>query len=166
MRHTELIAQMTLPEKCALLSGKDVWHTRAIERLGIPSIALSDGPSGLRKQEGEGDQLGIHASVEATCFPSAAAIANSWDTELAERVGSAIGEEARAQNVQVLLGPGLNTKRSPLCGRNFEYFSEDPYLSGKLAAGFIRGIQRQGVSACPKHFAAIARKGIVWPATA
>ncbi len=159
MRHTELIAQMTLPEKCALLSGKDVWHTRAIERLGIPSIALSDGPSGLRKQEGEGDQLGIHASVKATCFPSAAAIANSWDTELAQRVGSAIGEEARAQNVQVLLGPGLNTKRSPLCGRNFEYFSEDPYLSGKLAAGFIRGVQRQGVSACPKHFAANSQEG-------
>lgn len=159
MRHTELIAQMTLPEKCALLSGKDVWHTRAIERLGIPSIMLSDGPSGLRKQEGEGDQLGLHASVKATCFPSAAAIANSWDTELAERVGSAIGEEARAQNVQVLLGPGLNIKRSPLCGRNFEYFSEDPYLSGKLAAGFIRGVQRQGVSACPKHFAANSQEG-------
>ena len=159
MRHQDIIKKMTLAEKCSLLSGRDVWHTRAIERVGVPSIALSDGPSGLRKQEGEGDQLGLNASVKATCFPSAAAIANSWNPALAERVGAAIGEEARAQNVQVLLGPGLNTKRSPLCGRNFEYFSEDPYLSGKLAAGFIRGVQSQGVSACPKHFAANSQEG-------
>lgn len=159
MKHEKLIRQMTLAEKCALLSGKDVWHTRPVERLNIPSVALSDGPSGLRKQEGEGDQLGLNASVKATCFPSAAAIANSWNPDLAERVGECIGAEARAQNVQVLLGPGLNTKRSPLCGRNFEYFSEDPYLSGKLAAGFIRGVQKNGVAACPKHFAANSQEG-------
>ncbi|MDO5377393.1 MAG: glycoside hydrolase family 3 C-terminal domain-containing protein [Clostridia bacterium] len=156
---SQMLSQMTLEEKCALLSGKDVWHTRAVERAGIPSISLSDGPSGLRKQEGEGDHLGLNASVKATCFPSAAALANSWNPELTERVGAAIAKEAKAQDVQVLLGPGLNTKRSPLCGRNFEYYSEDPYLSGKLAAGFIRGAQREGVSACPKHFAANSQEG-------
>ena len=154
MKYESLISQMTLAEKCSLLSGRDVWHTRAIDRLNVPAITLSDGPSGLRKQEGAGDQLGLNASVKATCFPSAAAIANSWDEQLAERVGACIGAEALAQDVQVVLGPGLNVKRSPLCGRNFEYFSEDPYLAGKLAAGFIRGVQQQGVSACPKHFAA------------
>lgn len=154
MKYRALIEKMTLEEKCAILSGRDVWHTRAIERLGIPSITLSDGPSGLRKQAAGGDHLGLAQSVEATCFPSAAAIANSWDVELARCVGRAIGQEAQAQDVDVVLGPGLNTKRSPLCGRNFEYFSEDPYLSGKLAAGFIRGVQSQGVAACPKHFAA------------
>lgn len=159
MKYWNLIQRMTLEEKCALLSGKDVWHTRPVERLNIPSVTLSDGPSGLRKQEGEGDQLGLNASVKATCFPSAAAIANSWDPELAERVGRCIGAEAQAQNVQVLLGPGLNTKRSPLCGRNFEYYSEDPYLAGKLAAGFIRGVQKNGVAACPKHFAANSQEG-------
>lgn len=154
MRYSQYIDKMTLAEKCGILSGKDVWHTRAVERLGIPSIALADGPSGLRKQAGEGDHLGLNASTKATCFPSAATIANSWDTALAEAVGTAIGREARQQGVGVVLGPGLNTKRSPLCGRNFEYYSEDPYLSGKLAAGFIRGVQAQGVAACPKHFAA------------
>lgn len=159
MELQQMLSQMTLEEKCALLSGRDVWHTRAVEHAGIPSISLSDGPSGLRKQEGEGDHLGLNASVKATCFPSAAALANSWNPELTERVGAAIGEEARAHDVQVLLGPGLNVKRSPLCGRNFEYYSEDPYLSGKLAAGFIRGVQRQGVSACPKHFAANSQEG-------
>ena len=153
MKHEELIRAMTLEEKCALLSGKDVWHTRAVERLNIPSITLSDGPSGLRKQAGEGDHLGLNASTKATCMPSAATVANSWDVEVAETVGRVIGAEAAEQDVQVLLGPGLNIKRSPLCGRNFEYFSEDPYLSGKLAAGFVRGVQSNGVSACPKHFA-------------
>ena len=153
MKHEELIRAMTLEEKCALLSGKDVWHTRAVERLNIPSITLSDGPSGLRTQAGEGDHLGLNASTKATCMPSAATVANSWDVEVAETVGRVIGAEAAEQDVQVLLGPGLNIKRSPLCGRNFEYFSEDPYLSGKLAAGFVRGVQSNGVSACPKHFA-------------
>ena len=154
MKYTHYIEQMTLAEKCGLLSGKDVWHTRAVERLNIPSIALADGPSGLRKQAGEGDHLGLNESTKATCFPSAAAIANSWDEALAQKVGSAIGQEARQQGIDVVLGPGLNTKRSPLCGRNFEYYSEDPYLSGKLASGFIQGVQSQGVAACPKHFAA------------
>ena len=154
MNHASLIRQMTLKEKCAILSGRDVWHTRAVERLNIPSISLSDGPSGLRKQAGAGDHLGLNASVPATCIPSAATVANSWDPGVAEQVGAVIGSEAAAQDVQVLLGPGLNTKRNPLCGRNFEYFSEDPYLSGKLAAGFIRGVQSRGVSACAKHFAA------------
>lgn len=153
MTHRELIAKMTLAEKCALLSGKDVWHTRPVTRLSIPSITLSDGPSGLRKQAAEGDHLGLNASTKATNIPSAATIANSWSPEVAEAMGAVIGADAAAQDVQVLLGPGLNTKRSPLCGRSFEYYSEDPYLAGKLAAGFIRGVQSQGVSACAKHFA-------------
>ena len=154
MKHAELIAQMTLQEKCALLSGADVWHTHAIDRLNIPAMTLSDGPSGLRKQAATGDHLGLNASTKATCIPSAATIANSWSVEVAEAMGSVVGADAAAQDVQVLLGPGLNTKRSPLCGRSFEYYSEDPYLAGKLAAGFIRGVQKQGVNACAKHFAA------------
>lgn len=154
MKHEERIRKMTLAEKAALLSGRDVWHTRAVERLGIPSIALSDGPSGLRKQAGEGDHLGLNASTKAACIPSAATIANSWSPEVAEAMGAAAGADAAAQDVQVLLGPGLNTKRSTLCGRSFEYYSEDPYLAGKLAAGFIRGVQSKGVAACAKHFAA------------
>ena len=145
---------MTLEEKCYLLSGKDFWRTRAIERLGIPSMTLSDGPHGVRKQEGSGDQLGLNPSLPATCFPTAATIANSWDPALGAEIGEYLGEEAASQGVGVLLGPGLNIKRSPLCGRNFEYFSEDPYLAGKMAASYIRGIQANGVSACPKHFAA------------
>lgn len=154
MKHAELIAKLTLQEKCALLSGADVWHTHAIDRLNIPAMTLSDGPSGLRKQAATGDHLGLNASTKATCIPSAATIANSWSVEVAEAMGSVVGADAAAQDVQVLLGPGLNTKRSPLCGRSFEYYSEDPYLAGKLAAGFIRGVQEQGVNACAKHFAA------------
>ena len=154
MKHGEIIRKMTLEEKAALLSGRDVWHTRAVERLGIAPISLSDGPSGLRKQAGEGDHLGLNASTKAACIPSAATIANSWDAEVAEAMGAAAGSDAAAQDVQVLLGPGLNTKRSSLCGRSFEYYSEDPYLAGKLAAGFIRGVQSTGVSACAKHFVA------------
>ena len=150
----KLREQLTLKEKCALLSGKDVWHTRNVDRLGIPSMTLSDGPSGLRKQAGEGDHLGLNASTKATCIPAAASLANSWDVSVAQAMGTVVGTDAAAQNVQVLLGPGLNTKRSPLCGRSFEYYSEDPYLAGKLAAGFIRGAQSKGVSACAKHFAA------------
>ncbi|MGN0999779.1 MAG: glycoside hydrolase family 3 C-terminal domain-containing protein, partial [Faecousia sp.] len=119
----------------------------------IPAIFLSDGPHGLRKQAGAGDHLGLNASVPATCFPTAATMANTWDTELGEELGKALGEEAAANDVNVVLGPGLNIKRSPLCGRNFEYFSEDPYLAGKMAAAYIRGIQANGVAACPKHFA-------------
>lgn len=153
MKHEELINQMTLEEKAAFLSGKNTWQTRNIDQLGIPSIFCSDGPHGIRKQAGSGDHLGLNASLPATCFPTAAAIANSWDEALGEEIGRALGEEAKSQGVHVLLGPGLNIKRSPLCGRNFEYFSEDPYLSGKMAAAYVRGIQEKGVYACPKHFA-------------
>ena len=144
---------MKLEEKAALLSGKGEWQTWDFERLGIPSMYCSDGPNGVRRQAGAGDHLGLNPSLPATCFPTAATVANSWDPELGEEIGRALGEEARVQGVHVLLGPGLNIKRSPLCGRNFEYFSEDPYLAGKMAAGYVRGIQSRGVCACPKHFA-------------
>ena len=144
---------MTLEEKAAFLSGKNVWQTREFPRLDIPSIFCSDGPHGIRKQAGAGDHLGLNASLEATCFPTAATVANSWDEQLGEEIGIALGEEAAAQEVNIVLGPGLNMKRSPLCGRNFEYFSEDPYLAGKMAASYVKGIQSQGVYACPKHFA-------------
>ena len=153
VKHQELIEKMTLEEKAAFLSGKNVWQTRDIERLGIPSIFCSDGPHGIRKQAGAGDHLGLNASLPATCFPTVATVANSWNEELGMEIVKALGEEAAAQEVHVLLGPGLNMKRSPLCGRNFEYFSEDPYLAGKMAASYIKGIQSQGVYACPKHFA-------------
>lgn len=153
MRHAELISKMTVEEKAAILSGKSEWTSRPVERLGIPEIFCSDGPHGIRKQAGTGDHLGLNPSLPATCFPTAATVANSWDISLGEAVGRALGEEAAALGVDVVLGPGLNIKRSPLCGRNFEYFSEDPYLAGKMAAGYIRGIQSRGVYACPKHFA-------------
>ena len=154
MKHQDIIDKLTLDEKCYLLSGKDFWSTYGYEKKGVPSIILSDGPHGIRRQEGAGDQLGLGGSLPATCFPTAATIANSWDPSLGEEIGRNLGEEAACQEVAVLLGPGLNIKRSPLCGRNFEYFSEDPYLAGKMAAGYIRGIQENGISACPKHFAA------------
>ena len=149
----KIVDSLSLEEKALLMSGKTVWETFDIESKGIPSIFLSDGPHGLRKQEGASDHLGLNKSVPATCFPTAATIANSWDTTVAEEVGKCLGNEAKNNNVQVLLGPGLNIKRNPLCGRNFEYFSEDPYLSGKMAAAMIRGIQKNGTVACPKHFA-------------
>lgn len=154
MNYKETVEKMTLEEKCYILSGRDFWSTYGFSEKGIPSINLADGPHGIRKQEGAGDQLGLNASLPATCFPTAAAVANSWDPELGEEIGRCLGEEAAVQDVSVLLGPGLNMKRSPLCGRNFEYFSEDPYLAGKMAAGYIRGIQENGICACPKHFAA------------
>ncbi len=153
MKHKEIIDKMKLEEKAALLSGKGEWQTWDFERLGIPSIFCSDGPHGIRKQAGTGDHLGLNPSLPATCFPTAATVANSWNPELGEEIGKALGEEAKALGVDVLLGPGLNIKRSPLCGRNFEYFSEDPYLAGKMAAGYIRGIQSEDRYACPKHFA-------------
>ena len=154
MQNTELLLkELTLEEKCALLSGAETFKTRGMPKHGIPQIWLSDGPHGLRKQAGESDHLGLNPSVPATCFPTASAVANSWDAALGEEIGAALGEEAAAQEVSVALGPGLNMKRNPLCGRSFEYFSEDPYLAGKLAAGYIRGIQSKGVAACPKHFA-------------
>ena len=153
MQNTELLLKkLTLEEKCALLSGAETFKTRGMPEHGIPQIWLSDGPHGLRKQAGESDHLGLNPSVPATCFPTASAVANSWDAALGEEIGAALGEEAAAQEVSVVLGPGLNMKRNPLCGRSFEYFSEDPYLAGKLAARYIRGIQSKGVAACPKHF--------------
>ncbi len=153
MKYQDIIEKMTIEEKAAFLSGKGEWQTREFDRLGIPSIFCSDGPHGIRKQAGAGDHLGLNESLPATCFPTAATIANSWDPELGQQLGETLGEEAMAEGVNVLLGPGLNIKRSPLCGRNFEYFSEDPYLAGKMAASYVRGIQSQGVYACPKHFA-------------
>lgn len=153
MKHTDIIKTLDLEQKCALLSGGTVFTTRALPGKGIPAITLSDGPNGVRKQAGAADHLGLNPSVPATCFPTSATVANSWDPALGEAVGAAMGEEAAAQGVSVLLGPGLNIKRSPLCGRNFEYFSEDPYLSGKMAAAYVRGIQKNGIAACPKHFA-------------
>lgn len=153
MDFTEKIKSLTLEQKAALLQGASVWTTHAIKNAEIPSIFLADGPVGLRKQAGSADHLGLNASIPATCFPTAATMANSWNTELAEEMGAALGREAAANDVNVVLGPGLNIKRSPLCGRNFEYFSEDPYLSGKMAAAYVKGIQKNGVGACPKHFA-------------
>ena len=153
MKNAEIIAKLNLEQKCALLSGAGTFTTRGCPKAGVPSITLSDGPNGVRKQAGAADHLGLNPSVPATCFPTAATVACSWDPALGEKIGRAMGEEAAAQEVAVLLGPGLNTKRSPLCGRNFEYFSEDPYLSGKMAAAYVRGIQSEGIAACPKHFA-------------
>ncbi|WP_145053266.1 beta-glucosidase [Paenibacillus xylanexedens] len=149
----ELVQRMTLEEKAGMCSGLDFWHLKGVERLGIPSIMVTDGPHGLRKQDSSADHLGLTASVPATCFPSAAGLASSWDTELARQVGVALGEECQAEDVAVLLGPGVNIKRSPLGGRNFEYFSEDPLLSTRMAAGHIKGVQSQGVGTSLKHFA-------------
>lgn len=149
----EQISKMTTEEKAGLLSGRDIWSTKPVKHLKLPAVFFSDGPNGIRKQIGEADHLGLNASLPATCFPGAATIANSWNVELVEKIGELLGEEAASFGINVLLGPGLNIKRNPLCGRNFEYFSEDPYLSGKLAAAYIRGVQKKGVAACPKHFA-------------
>ncbi|MCL2061653.1 MAG: glycoside hydrolase family 3 C-terminal domain-containing protein [Firmicutes bacterium] len=149
-----IVKQLTLEEKCSMLSGKSFWESRDIERLGVPAIFLADGPHGIRKQAGAADHLGLNESYKATCFPTAATMANSFNTELGEEVGKALGVEAVCQKVNVLLGPGLNIKRNPLCGRNFEYFSEDPYLAGKMSAAYVRGIQASGIAACLKHYAA------------
>ncbi|MFC2470983.1 MAG: glycoside hydrolase family 3 protein, partial [Lachnoanaerobaculum gingivalis] len=153
MKHRDIIEKMTLEEKCAYLSGKNAWDTRSFSSIGIDVLHHADGPTGLRKQAGKGDHLGLNASVPATCFPTAVTLANSWDVSLLEKVGEGLGIEAAAEDVNVLLGPGINIKRNPLCGRNFEYYSEDPYLSGKLAAAMIKGIQSNGIAACVKHFA-------------
>lgn len=153
MKYREIIDKLTLEQKCALLSGADVFKTREFSKAGIPSLWLTDGPHGLRKQAGASDHLGLNPSEPAVCYPTAALTACSWDVKLGEEIGEALAEEALEQEVDVILGPGLNIKRNPLCGRNFEYFSEDPYLAGKMAAGYVRGIQKKGVAACPKHFA-------------
>ena len=150
-----LIAQMTLEEKASLCSGASFWYTNPIERLGIPSVMMTDGPHGLRKQVGgDNDHLGLGESVAAVCFPAACATAASFDTELMTHLGETLGEECQAEDVSILLGPAVNIKRSPLCGRNFEYISEDPYLTGKMAAAYIRGVQSKNVGTSIKHFAA------------
>ena len=150
----KILQQMTLEDKIALCSGENFWETKKYEKYGIPSLFMCDGPHGLRKQENAADMLGVNESRKATCFPAEVTTAGSWDPELLTAIGSAIGQEAREQGVGLVLGPGVNLKRNPLCGRNFEYFSEDPYLAGKLAAGFIRGAEAQGISTSLKHFAA------------
>ena len=154
LKHQSIISKMTLEEKALMMSGKNTWQTQDFPQYGIPSMMMSDGPHGMRTQPPEaGDHLGINASMPATCFPTAATVANTWDEKLGEEIGKALAEEAISMGVHVVLGPGLNIKRSPLCGRNFEYFSEDPYHAGKMAASYIKGIQSYGISACPKHFA-------------
>ncbi len=147
-----LITQMTVEEKASLCSGKDFWFLKGIERLGIPEMMVTDGPHGLRKQAGRSDQLGLRDTVPAVCFPTASALAATWDRDLIYQVGVALGEECRQEEVAVILGPGANIKRSPLCGRNFEYFSEDPYLSGQMAKSHINGVQSQGIGTSLKHF--------------
>ena len=144
MDKQKIINELTVRQKADLLTGKDFWQTKDYPELGVPSLFLSDGPHGIRKQAAAADHLGLNASIPATCFPTAAAMANSWNEELGEKMGEALGEEAASQKVNVLLGPGTNMKRNPRCGRNFEYFSEDPYLAGKMAASYIRGIQSKG----------------------
>ncbi|MBR2045420.1 MAG: glycoside hydrolase family 3 protein, partial [Agathobacter sp.] len=154
LKYETIINKMTLEEKALMMSGKNTWQTVDFPQHGIPSMMMSDGPHGMRTQpSGVGDHLGLNASMPATCFPTAATIANSWDENLGEEIGKALAEEAISMGVHVILGPGLNIKRSPLCGRNFEYFSEDPYHAGKMAASYVKGIQSYGISACPKHFA-------------
>ncbi|HET9563196.1 MAG TPA: glycoside hydrolase family 3 C-terminal domain-containing protein [Mycobacterium sp.] len=149
-----LLTELTLAEKAALTSGSSFWYTAPVERLGIPRIMVSDGPHGLRAQPGEGDHVGIGGSLPATCFPTASAVASAWNPQLLYRIGQALAQEARACNLSVILGPGINMKRSPLCGRNFEYFSEDPFLAGELAVGIVDGIQSRGVGTSVKHYAA------------
>ena len=150
----KVLSEMTLEEKAGLCSGHDYWHTKSVERLGVPSMMMCDGPHGLRKQKGEGDHLGINESIQTVCYPSASALASSFDRQVLDELGTALGEECQAEDVGMLLGPGINIKRSPLCGRNFEYFSEDPYLSGELGSAYVQSLQKQGVAACVKHFAA------------
>ena len=150
----ELISQMTLEEKAGMCSGLDFWHLKGVKRLGIPSVMVSDGPHGLRKQDEQADHLGINDSIKAVCFPPAVLSACSFDRDLIHEFGDAIGREAQANDVSVVLGPAVNIKRSPLCGRNFEYYSEDPYLAGETAAAFINGVQKHHVGTSIKHFAA------------
>ncbi len=150
----ELVSQMTLEEKAALCSGKDNWHTKGVERLGIPEVTVSDGPHGLRKEEESADNFVIRQSIPAVCFPAGCALAASFDRDLLRKVGETIGRECQAVNVQTILGPAVNIKRSPLCGRNFEYFSEDPFVASEMAKSYIEGVQSQGVGACIKHFLA------------
>lgn len=149
-----IISQMTLEEKAGMCSGKDFWHLKGVERLGIPEVMVSDGPHGLRKQNEKADHLGANESIKAVCFPTACATACSFDRDLLKELGEALGDECQAEDVSVILGPAVNIKRSPLCGRNFEYFSEDPYLAAQMAAAHIQGVQSKNVGTSIKHFAA------------
>ena len=154
MNIDKLIKEMTLEEKASLLSGRDFWHTKAVDRLGIPAVMVSDGPHGLRKQDEKGDHLGVNESIKAVCFPAACAAAASFDREVPGIIGECLGDACQHEDVSVVLGPAVNIKRSPLCGRNFEYFSEDPLLAGELAASFINGVQSRRGGTSIKHFAA------------
>ena len=154
MNIKELVSQMTLEEKAGLCSGDDFWHTKAVERLGIPRTMVSDGPHGLRKQDQKADHLGVNDSIKAVCFPAASATAASFDPDMIREMGEALGDSCQHEELCVLLGPAVNIKRSPLCGRNFEYFSEDPYLAGKMATAMIQGVQSRNVGTSIKHFAA------------
>lgn len=153
LKYKEIIDQMTLEEKASLCSGKTYWNTEDIKRLKIPSIMMADGPNGLRVQRGKTDEMGVHTSEIATCFPTEATVCNSWNPKLVYKMGEALGKEALKEKISILLAPGVNIKRSPLCGRNFEYFSEDPFLAGKMGIEYINGVQSQGVGTCLKHFA-------------
>ena len=150
----ELVAKMTLEEKAAMCSGADFWHTEAVERLGIPAMMVSDGPHGLRKQDQEADNLGVNDSIKAVCFPAGCGTAASFNRELITKMGEALGEECQAEGVGVILGPAVNIKRSPLCGRNFEYYSEDPYVASEIAGALIAGVQSKNVGTSIKHFLA------------
>lgn len=152
LKYEKLIRKMTLAEKAIMMSGKNTWETVDLEKYGIPSMVMSDGPHGLRRQAGAGDHLGLNASLPATCFPTAAGVANSWDEALGEEIGEALAEEAVTMGVNVILGPGLNIKRSPLCGRNFEYFSEDPYHAGKTGGGICSWNPKQRNCSLPETF--------------
>ena len=156
MTHDEILAlvgEFTLEEKAGMCSGKDFWHLKGVERLNIPEVMVSDGPHGLRKQDTESDHLGINDSIKAVCFPAGCATASSFDRDLIRSMGETIGDECQAEDVSVVLGPAVNIKRSPLCGRNFEYLSEDPYLAGEMAASYINGVQSKDVGVSIKHFA-------------
>lgn len=155
MKHKidQILSEMTLEEKAAFCSGRDFWKTKALDRLGVPSAMMCDGPHGLRKQEGEGDHLGINESIQTVCYPTASALASSFDRDVMRQLGKALGRECQTEHVSMLLGPGMNIKRSPLCGRNFEYFSEDPFLTGEMGAAYIQSLQAEGIAACVKHFA-------------
>ena len=154
MKKRKIVENMTLDEKASLMSGKDFWQTQDLPKHNIPSLFLADGPHGVRKQAAAADHLGLNESLKSTCFPTAVSLANTWNKDLVCEVGKTLGKEAKSQRVNVLLGPGTNIKRNPLCGRNFEYYSEDPFLAGNIVSSQIKGIQSSGVSACVKHFAA------------
>ena len=149
-----LLENLTLEEKAGLCSGQNHWWTKAVERLGLPAVMVSDGPHGLRKQDQSADHLGVNESVKAVCFPAGSALASGFDRELIGRLGAHLAEEARAEKLHTVLGPAINIKRSPLCGRNFEYLSEDPYLAGELSASYVNKVQEKNVGVSVKHYAA------------